>query len=175
MRNQLREALIGRAIESNLVAERAPRAGSSSDGNGDHASVDERAMPPPSSSLRLLGDELIEPEPAWKRTLYIVVAAVVLACFVYATHSFWAPAHPGVDHNGYLVGGKMLAQRFSPGMKPNEPYAFVGWMWVRCGSIRRPVIRTEKCGRCSSRRSARRWGWRPRSCSCGSSRVRSWA
>ena len=131
MRNQLREALIGRAIESNLVAERAPRAGSSSDGNGDHASVDERAMPPPSSSLRLLGDELIEPEPAWKRTFYIVVAAVVLACFVYATHSFWAPAHPGVDHNGYLVGGKMLAQRFSPGMKPNEPYAFVGWMWVR--------------------------------------------
>ena len=55
----------------------------------------------------------------------------MLACFVYATQSFWAPAHPGVDQNGYLVGGKMLAQRLSPGMKPAEPCAFVGWMWVR--------------------------------------------
>src|SRR5687768_7818488 len=59
--------------------------------------------------LRLLREPLIDPEPTWKPTLYLLVAAVVIGCFVYATQSFWVPAHPGVDQNGYLVGGKMLA------------------------------------------------------------------
>ena len=92
------------------------------------AAVDEPARWP---ALRLLDEQLTHPEPARTRTLYLVVTVVVIACFVYVTQSFWAPAHPGVDQNGYLVGGKMLALRVSPGMKPAEPYAFVGAMWVR--------------------------------------------
>src|SRR5262249_36595736 len=45
--------------------------------------------------------------------------------------SFWTPANAGIDQNGYLVGGKMIADHFSPGFKPVEPYEYVGWMWVR--------------------------------------------
>lgn len=41
-----------------------------------------------------------------------------------------APAHPGVDQNGYQVGGKYFADTFSTGYKPANNYEYIGWMWV---------------------------------------------
>jgi len=42
----------------------------------------------------------------------------------------WSPAHPGVDQNGYIVGGKMFADHLSTGMLPPNIYSFVGQMWI---------------------------------------------
>jgi 4-amino-4-deoxy-L-arabinose transferase-like glycosyltransferase len=41
-----------------------------------------------------------------------------------------ASAHPGVDQNGYQVGGKLFADTFSTGTQPPSPFSYVGWMWV---------------------------------------------
>ncbi len=76
-------------------------------------------------------------EPRWKRRTYTVIALLVLAGFVAFHHAYWAPAHPGVDQNGYLVGGKNLARTgsmrldpISPITKAYDPYRYIGWMWV---------------------------------------------
>lgn len=90
--------------------------------------------PAPAQGLRLLDCRLADPEPAGRRWLYAGVAAALLACFSCVLRGFWAPAHPGVDQNGYLVGGKMIAEHFSPGFVPADPYQFVGAMWVRSES-----------------------------------------
>jgi hypothetical protein len=49
----------------------------------------------------------------------------------------WVPVHPGVDQNGYLVGGKMIAENLSMRLAPLQmpstrfdPHQFVGRMWV---------------------------------------------
>jgi hypothetical protein len=83
--------------------------------------------------LRLLAPELAGAEPAWKRWVYLGVALLIVGGFAYVVLSFWAPAHPAVDQNGYLVGGKMLARTGSPGIRPPDGYAYVGGMWVRTG------------------------------------------
>ena len=64
------------------------------------------------------------------------IAAATLACAIAVAYfwfilQYWAPSHPGVDQNGYLVGGKQLAWTGSTGMKPDEPLGFVSNMWVR--------------------------------------------
>ncbi len=81
------------------------------------------------SSSRLL-PPIVEPEPFLKRMLFVLVAACIAIGFLYLILVFWAPAHPGVDQNGYLVGGRMLADHGSTGYVPREPYSFVGAMWV---------------------------------------------
>lgn len=50
--------------------------------------------------------------------------------FAAAVSCFWSPAHSGIDQNGYLVGGKMIAAHFSTGFKPTDPFQFVGGMWI---------------------------------------------
>jgi hypothetical protein len=69
-------------------------------------------------------------EPAWKRLMWFVIAIAVVWAHYYLVRSFWAPAHPGVDQNGYQVGGKLFSQSFSTGFKPPNPFSYVGWMWV---------------------------------------------
>ena len=69
-------------------------------------------------------------EKPWKRLLWFLVAIVVVSMHWYVVRSYSAPAHPGVDQNGYQVGGKMFSQTFSTGFKPVNPFTYVGWMWV---------------------------------------------
>ena len=70
-------------------------------------------------------------EPAADRRAYAAVAAAVVLVFLAASWAYWVPAHPGVDQNGYLVGGKMFARSWTTGFRPDSPYAFVGRMWVQ--------------------------------------------
>ncbi|MBW8874889.1 MAG: glycosyltransferase family 39 protein [Acidobacteria bacterium] len=70
------------------------------------------------------------PESPRVRLAFTALAAAVIAVFVVATHPFWVPAHPGDDQNAYLVSGKLLATHFPPGLAVNDPYVFVGKMWV---------------------------------------------
>src|SRR5947209_8023023 len=64
------------------------------------------------------------------RLAFTAIAAAAIAVFVVATHAFWVPAHPGDDQNAYLVSGKLLAAHFPPGLAVDDPYGFVGKMWV---------------------------------------------
>jgi hypothetical protein len=59
----------------------------------------------------------------------IVLAALLVGFWTFA-QQFRAAAHGGADQNGYLVGGRLLAAHFSSGFKPDDPYAFVGRMWI---------------------------------------------
>jgi hypothetical protein len=92
-------------------------------------------LPCPEPSLRLLPASLVDPEPFWKRRLFEIVALGITLCFFYFITSYWAPAHPGVDQNGYLVGGKQLALTGSSGMKLAHPLEYVGSMWVITGDL----------------------------------------
>jgi hypothetical protein len=60
----------------------------------------------------------------------LAVAIAVAVLFLIAAAHYVAGAHMGVDQNGYLVGGKMLAETGSMGLKPDDPFAFVGRMWI---------------------------------------------
>jgi hypothetical protein len=74
--------------------------------------------------------ELVESESPAHRLLFMAIAAAIVLGFLAMSLFYWAPAHPGVDQNGYLVGGRMLAEHGSTGFAPQEPYRFVGAMWV---------------------------------------------
>jgi hypothetical protein len=76
-------------------------------------------------------------EPAWKRWMFASLAGVVVWLFAYQAGVFWMPAHPGVDQNGYLVGGRQFADTLTMKLAPTrlgsnefDPHAFVGRMWV---------------------------------------------
>lgn len=44
---------------------------------------------------------------------------------------YWAPANQGVDQNGYLVGGRLLAEHGSMAIHADgDPYSFVARMWI---------------------------------------------
>jgi MFS family permease len=69
-------------------------------------------------------------ESAIDRWLYGLMAALLIAGFLAATHVYWTPAHGGTDQNGYLVGGKLFSRTLSNGFRPSDPFAFVGRMWI---------------------------------------------
>lgn len=96
---------------------------------------------PDDSVLRLLPADLTDRESRAKRTIFLALAILISAGYFYFLASFLAPAHPGVDQNGYLVGGKQLALTGSTGMKPTHPLQYVGAMWVMPTS--RPSSATE--------------------------------
>ena len=79
---------------------------------------------------------MIEREHWSRRLLVAVVVVAILVGFWAFTQQFWTPAHPGTDQNGYLVGGKMLADHFSRALTPDDPYSFVGRMWISAGDGR---------------------------------------
>lgn len=69
--------------------------------------------------------------PRWQRALYFLLAIGFATAFFLVTHVYWTPAHPGVDQNGYLVGGRLIAQTGSPAIHPGgDDYLFVGRMWI---------------------------------------------
>jgi hypothetical protein len=73
----------------------------------------------------------VEDETPRSRVVGMLIAIGFSVAFLYAILQFWAPAHPGVDQNGYLVGGRQLAATGSTGLLPEHPLGFVGSMWVR--------------------------------------------
>ena len=70
-------------------------------------------------------------EPVVDRWTFGSMALLLILGYFCATHVFWAPVSPGVDQNGYLVGGKLFAATASTGFKPAGPFDFVGRMWVQ--------------------------------------------
>ncbi|WP_428936748.1 ArnT family glycosyltransferase [Fontivita pretiosa] len=91
------------------------------------------APAPRAAEPRLAEAGLPDPEPAGQRRACALLAvALALGYFMMLLH-FWAPATPGVDQNGYLVGGKQLARSGSTGFKPDNPLEYVGGMWVLAG------------------------------------------
>jgi hypothetical protein len=76
-------------------------------------------------------------ERPWERWVFGLGMLGVLGVFFAMMACFNVAAHPGVDQNGYLVGGKILAQRGTAGLSvidPDtgqvDPYQFVGRMWI---------------------------------------------
>ena len=49
-------------------------------------------------------------ETKTERWVYTCLCAAVVIAFFLSALAYWAPAHPGVDQNGYLVGAKMMTQ-----------------------------------------------------------------
>jgi 4-amino-4-deoxy-L-arabinose transferase-like glycosyltransferase len=70
-------------------------------------------------------------ETKFDRSVWPLAALGVALLYFFALYSFWAPAHPGTDQNGYFVGGRQFAHTLSSGMKPASDYGFVGHMWIR--------------------------------------------
>jgi hypothetical protein len=64
------------------------------------------------------------------RWIYGVAAVLLAIGWYFVFHAYWAPAHDGVDQNGYLVGGRMFADHLSTGMDPPDWFGFVGRMWI---------------------------------------------
>ncbi len=101
-----------------------------------YATIFEADPPGPTSRPRRL--RLNTPaEPRWKTWTFHVLATAVVAMFGLTQWWLWVPAHGGVDQNGYLVGGRMVAEQGTskiPGVNPDthkvDPFLFVGRMWV---------------------------------------------
>jgi hypothetical protein len=73
---------------------------------------------------------LVEPEPLAKRWGFGIILYFFVVAFLVAMRIYWVPANPGVDQNGYLVGGKMFAEHWTMGYTPPDPFCFVGRMWI---------------------------------------------
>jgi hypothetical protein len=73
---------------------------------------------------------LTEPEHWSIRLAFAALLLAMLVGFWAFTRQFWVPAHGGADQNGYLVGGRMLADHVTTGFTPENTHAFVGRMWV---------------------------------------------
>jgi hypothetical protein len=64
------------------------------------------------------------------RLLYGLLAVALTLAYLIGTHAYWAPAHPGVDQNAYLVGAKLFARTGSTGFATENPFQYVGGMWI---------------------------------------------
>src|SRR6266550_5838738 len=95
--------------------------------------IDYASPTPKAASSSRLCPDIVEPERWWKRWLFLLIAVSITAAFGFFLFSFFAPApgRPGIDENGYLVGGKNIAQRGTMAFTPSDDYQFVGAMWVR--------------------------------------------
>lgn len=76
-------------------------------------------------------------ESWWKRLPFTLAALVLTGTFARLMCDHWVPAHGGVDQNGYMVGGKQMAQTGTTKIAPRDPdtgevdpFQFVGAMWV---------------------------------------------
>jgi hypothetical protein len=82
--------------------------------------------------LRLLSQSDHD-ESRLKRWTFLCIALAIVGGYWFFLMSFWAaaPSRPGIDENGYLIGGRNIAQHFTTGFKPADDFQFVGAMWVR--------------------------------------------
>ncbi len=88
---------------------------------GSSASALDAAIPAPAAWVR--------PCSLAQRVAFDLIAVGLVALIAAMLWAYYVPAHPGVDQNGYLVGGRYFAQGFSTGTTPGDPYQFVGRMW----------------------------------------------
>ena len=79
----------------------------------------------------------LDRESGKRRVMCLLLACLLAVIFLYVTQLMWVSVHGGVDQNGYLVGGKLLAENGSMAYRPVrvdtgkiDPYQFVGRMWV---------------------------------------------
>ena len=88
-----------------------------------------------------------DPEAGWKRKIFLVLALLVAGGYGFFLSSYWTPApgRPGIDENGYLLGGRNLAEHGTIGFKPSDDFQFVGAMWIRtsAGTVLPPAILPE--------------------------------
>lgn len=68
------------------------------------------------------------------RTFTSLLAIGIAGLYLFALLCYWAPAHPGVDQNGYFVGGREFAETLSTGLTLRTDYDFVGRMYIRAES-----------------------------------------
>jgi hypothetical protein len=71
----------------------------------------------PDFSYEPVGDRLLPilcEESKVDRRVWLVIALIVAGFYAVMTLGFWAPADRGVDQNAYLLGGRMIAEHFSP-------------------------------------------------------------
>jgi hypothetical protein len=76
----------------------------------------------------------IETESRSTRLVTWTIAFLIAGLYLFALLQFWAPAHPGVDQNGYFVGGRQFAETLSTGIKLQSDYEFIGRMYIRAPS-----------------------------------------
>ncbi len=73
-----------------------------------------------------------------KRLAFLFIAAALAIAYFAVVLAYWTPSHPGVDQNGYLVGGKGFAETLSMKQAPVrlsdgktfDPHQFIANMWV---------------------------------------------
>jgi len=73
-------------------------------------------------------------ETRMQRFAGVFIAICFTLMYAYLVFSYWAPAHPGVDQNAYLVGGKSLARTGSTAIEVADGFSFVGRMYVAAES-----------------------------------------
>lgn len=73
---------------------------------------------------------LVPAEPMWHRLLFLGLTLVFTAAYFVALYLVTAPAHLGIDQNGYLVGGRLLAEQGDMALHLTNPFQFVGGMFV---------------------------------------------
>lgn len=73
-------------------------------------------------------------ESRFSRLLTMALALGIASLYLYALLCYWAPAHPGVDQNGYFVGGREFAHTLSTGITQTSDYEFIGRMYIRADS-----------------------------------------
>ena len=85
----------------------------------------------------MLNEWSLADEPRTRRVAFFILALASAAAFLWINAQFLVPAHGGVDQNGYLVGGRYLAEHGSMALHPvnpltgaADPFLFVGRMWV---------------------------------------------
>ena len=72
-----------------------------------------------------------------RRLAFGGLAVAGAAAFLWFAAQYLVTAHGGTDQNGYLVGGRLLAEHGSMALRPvnpvtgvGDPFLFVGQMWV---------------------------------------------
>ncbi len=108
-----------------MLLEAAPAPAAPSPAEAEPADV-----PSPLRRTAVALPQLTTGESAWVRWLYALMAIAFAGLCLYAAVCLWTPAHGGVDQNGYLVGGKQFARTLSMGLTPEDPFGFVGRMWI---------------------------------------------
>jgi Dolichyl-phosphate-mannose-protein mannosyltransferase len=86
--------------------------------------------------MRREQEPMIEPESKRRRRAYAALALLLCFGFWLATQCYWVSVTSGVDHNGYLLGGRLLADHQFHGITPPDPYAYLGPDWVTAGGNR---------------------------------------
>lgn len=82
------------------------------------------------SPLNALGTSLSPAQSRVDILVWNLIAGLIIIGTLWASHAYWVPANARADQNGYLVGGRLLAEHLSSGYQPADPFAFVGRMWI---------------------------------------------